>query len=94
MSDDNNNAQLILLGEIKGELAGIHRLVQETSAATNRRIDDHTRAINQRVDDHQAQVDARFTALRGQITKKSSAVGGSSGVVAAAIFEALKSLLK
>lgn len=91
---DSNTAQLILLGEIKGELAGIHRLVQETSASTHRRIDDHTAAINKRVDDIQLQTDARLKTLRKLIVKKGSVAGGAGGVVAGGLFEVLKSFLR
>ncbi|MDX2350639.1 MAG: hypothetical protein QNK32_09640 [Porticoccus sp.] len=89
-NDNNNDQVLIMLGEIKGELAGINRLVQATSDSTNKRIDDLATAMNRRIDDHQDDTKARFDAVQKEIGKKSVTAGGASGALVAGVVKLIE----
>lgn len=65
---------LVLLGEIKGELAGIRAQMVSAENASNKRIDDlalsvreQTLSSNRRIDDHQQDTDKRFQHLEKRI---------------------------
>ena len=101
--EDNNMQVLVLLGEIKGELSGIHRLVQQSTEATTQRIDDLRDSMHRRLEDHQAHneqrfgqfsedVDRRFNDVDKRTTKRSVATGGSAGALVLGLSEIVKAI--
>lgn len=91
---EKNTELLLLLGEIKGELNGIHTLVQTTSDSTNKRIDDLGAAMNRRLEDHQADTAEKFHAIDKQINKKGATAGGVGGLIASGLTQLITQLLK
>lgn len=91
---DNNQAVLILLGEIKGELHGIRELVNHNSEATNRRIDDLKDSVEQRLEDHRSHSAEMHATLDKQINKRGSIAGLGGGTLVVASIEMIKALLR
>jgi len=83
----NDQAALLLLGEVRAQLSAIQQMMQHNAEATNRRIDDMTKAIGQRMDDHGNRISRLEDNERGTAIKASS-IGALAGSGAALLVQA------
>ncbi|MGB1238760.1 MAG: hypothetical protein ACPG4U_11160 [Pseudomonadales bacterium] len=104
MDKKEENALMLVLGQIKGELVGMREQIAATHDSTNRRIDDlsdlmrqQTDAMNRRIDDHQQDTMQHISSLDARISSNEEALKSArrtaavtSGGVSAVIVSAIE----
>lgn len=82
MSDSNNNAVLVELGQVKGQLTAMTAMLQQNHAATQTRIEDLSASVGVQFDDVKKRLATLESNERGTAIR-AAGTGALAGAIVA-----------